>query len=117
MMANDNVNILYSEMIKKLPEADINFKGLRGWISQGKDNQIVFFDIEPIGEVSEHSHGAQWGIVIEGEIELKIGGITNTYKKGDCYYVPDKVVHSAVFKSRTKLLDFFADKDRYKLKK
>ncbi|MGA2406458.1 MAG: cupin domain-containing protein [Bacteroidales bacterium] len=117
MMANDNVNILYSEMIKKLPEADINFKGLRGWISQGKDNQIVFFDIEPIGEVSEHSHGAQWGIVIEGEIELTIGGITNTYKKGDCYYVPDKVVHSAVFKSRTKLLDFFADKDRYKLKK
>ena len=116
MILNDNIGFLYSEMIKKLPEADIPFKGLKGWISQGHDHQIVFFDIKPIGKVSEHSHGAQWGMVIEGEIELTIGGITHTYKKGDCYSIPDKVIHSAVFKSRTKIMDFFADKDRYKTK-
>lgn len=81
MKPNKSVNILYSEMIKDLPEADINFKGLKGWISQGKDHQIVFFDIEPIGEVSEHSHGAQWGMVIEGEMELTIGGIKKNIKK------------------------------------
>ncbi len=117
MMPNDNVNILYSEMLKKLPEADINFKGLKGWILQGKDHQIVFFDIVPIGEVSEHSHGEQWGIVIEGEMELTIGGKTKTYKKGDSYFIPDKVVHSATFKCRTRVMDFFNDKDRYKIKK
>ena len=115
MLSND-IKDIYPEMIMKLPEADIDFKGVRGWISQAKDHQIVFFDIEPIGKVSEHSHGAQWGIVIHGEMELTIGGITKTYKKGDSYHIPDGVLHSAVFKRRTMVLDFFADKDRYKPK-
>jgi mannose-6-phosphate isomerase-like protein (cupin superfamily) len=115
-MSDRNVNILYSEMLKKLPEADIPYRGLKGWISQGIDHQIVFFDIEPVGRVSEHSHCAQWGIVIEGEMELSIGGITRTYKTGDSYYIPDQVVHSAVFNCRTKAMDFFADRDRYKTK-
>lgn len=115
-MSDRNVNIFYSEMLKKLPEADIPFKGLKGWISQGFDHQIVFFDIEPVGRVSEHSHCAQWGIVIEGEMELSIEGITRTYKTGDSYYIPDQVMHSAVFNCRTKAMDFFTDRDRYKTK-
>ncbi len=115
-MLSNNMKDFFPEMIKKLPEADINFKGVRGWISQGKDHQIVFFDIEPVGKVPEHVHKTQWGIVIDGEMELTIGDITKTYKKGDSYYIPDGVVHSAVFKTRTKVLDFFADNDRYKPK-
>lgn len=106
----------YPDMITQLPEADIEFKGIRGWLSQGPDHQIVFFDIEPIGEVSEHSHGAQWGIVIDGEMDLTIGGTTKTYKNGDSYVIPEGVLHSAVFKKRTLVLDFFADRDRYKSK-
>ena len=113
-MLTKNINDIYPEMIMKLPEADIPFKGVRGWISQGKNHQIVFFDIEPIGKVAKHSHGAQWGIVIEGEMKLTIGDITSTYKKGDYYYIPDGIVHSAVFKCRSQLLDFFADRDIYK---
>lgn len=50
-------------------------------------------------------------------MELTIGGITKTHKKGDSYFIPDKVMHSAVFKSRTKVMDFFDDKERYKAKK
>jgi quercetin dioxygenase-like cupin family protein len=115
-MLNNNNKDLYPEIIKNLPEANIDFKGIRGWISQAEDHQVVFFDIEPIGEVTEHSHGAQWGIVIEGEMELTIGGTTKTYKKGDSYHIPDGAVHSAVFKRRTLVLDLFADKDRYKAK-
>lgn len=115
-MKNKDLGDIYPEIIRNLPEADIPFSGVHGWISQSKDHQIVFFDIEPIGEVAEHSHGPQWGIVIEGEMKLTIGGKTDTYIKGDYYYIPDGVVHSAVFKCRTRLLDFFADKDRYKPK-
>jgi len=115
-MSDSNVNILYSEMVKKLPEADIPFEGIKGWILQGTDHQIVFFDIAPAGRVSEHAHCAQWGIVIEGEMELTIGGNTRIYKTGDTYYIPDQVVHSAVFNCRTKAMDFFAGRDRYKVK-
>ena len=113
-MSEEDQKKPYPDMITQLPEAHIPFKGVRGWLSQGKDHQIVFFDIEPIGKVPEHSHKAQWGIVIEGEMELTIGGTSKTYNKGDSYHIPDGALHSAVFKRRTQVLDFFADKDRYK---
>ena len=107
---------IFQKMIKSLPEADIHFKGIQGWISQSENHQLVFLEIEAIGKVAEHSHGAQWGVVLEGEMELTIGDKTKTYNKGDSYYIPDGVIHSAVFKSKTFAMDFFADKDRYKPK-
>ena len=105
----------FPEMIKKLPEADIPFEGVRGWIAQGKDQQVAFMEIEPIGMVDPHSHGAQWGIVVEGEMDLTSGGITKTYKKGDSYFIPADVVHSANFKRRTWVIDYFDDVNRYKV--
>ena len=104
---------IYPEILTNLPEADIPFDGVKGWISQSEDHQIVFMEIEAIGIVPEHSHGAQWGIVVEGEMELTIGGVTNIYKKGDSYYIPEGVMHSANFISKTWVIDFFADKFRY----
>jgi quercetin dioxygenase-like cupin family protein len=107
---------IYPEMIKNLPEADIPFNGVRGWVAQGENHQIVFFDIEPIGEVPRHSHGAQWGMMIDGDMDLTIDGETKKYRKGDHYFIPDGVLHSAKFNQRTIVMDYFAESDRYKLK-
>jgi quercetin dioxygenase-like cupin family protein len=108
---------LFPDLIKNLPEADIAFPGIRGWISQSEGHQVVFMEIDAIGEVAEHSHGAQWGVVIKGEMELTIGSQTRTYRKGDSYFIPSGVPHSAVFWQKTYVIDFFADKERYKEKK
>jgi quercetin dioxygenase-like cupin family protein len=110
------MNNIYPDIIKNLPEADIPFKGVRGWVAQGADHQIVFFDIEPIGEVPRHSHGAQWGMVIDGDMDLTIDGETKNYRKGDHYFIPKGVLHSAKFNRRTIVMDYFAEKNRYKLK-
>ena len=104
----------YPKVISDLPEADIPFEGVKGWLSQSDNHQIVFFEIEPIGKVDEHKHGAQWGVVFEGEMELTIGEESRTYRKGDHYFIPARVLHSAVFLTKTWLMDFFADRDRYK---
>ncbi len=106
----------YPELIESLPDADIPFDGVKGKLLQGENGQVVFFDIEPIGKVAEHSHGAQWGTVISGEMELTIGGETATYRKGDTYYIPAGVLHSAVFNSPFKAIDFFEENDRYSAK-
>ena len=104
----------YPEIIAGLPEADIPFEGVRGWLLQGEDHQVVFFEIETIGEVAPHSHGAQWGVVFEGEMELTIGGQTRTYRKGDRYYIPRGVIHGALFRTKTWVMDFFEDRNRYR---
>ena len=103
----------YPEMITGLPRIDVPIEGIRGWLSQAEDHQVVFFDIEPIGEIPPQHHGAQWGIVVEGEMELTIGDDTRKYGPGDSYSIPAGVVHSARILSRLRAIDVFQDKDRY----
>ena len=107
---------VYPEMIRNLPEVDVPMEGVRGWILQSDIRQQVFFDIEPVGEVPPHSHCAQWGVVIEGEMSLTIGDETKVYGKGDWYYIPEGVVHGATFKSRVNVIDMFDSPDRWKAK-
>jgi len=107
---------VYPQMVTDLPQIDIPLKGVKGWLLQGLDKQVVFFDIEAVGAIPEHSHGEQWGVVIEGEVELVVNGVKEVYRKGDCYHIPAMAPHSATFRTRFKALDVFADVNRYKPK-
>ncbi len=113
---NEFVSV-FSKIIDILPEADIPFQGIKGRILQGESSQLVFMEIEPIGEVPPHTHGAQWGVVIEGEMELTIDGKTRTCRKGDHYFIAAGVVHSALFNSKVFVIDYFEDRDRYAVTK
>lgn len=111
-----NSSAAFPAVITDLPEIDVPLEGVKGWLSQGDGHQVVFFEIQPIGEVPLHSHGEQWGIVIEGEMELTIGDSTRRYGPGDSYHIPAGVEHGAVFLSRFRAIDIFADSDRYGVK-
>lgn len=106
----------YPEIISGLPEADIPFQGVKGRLMQSDNQQLVFMEIEPIGEVTEHTHSAQFGMVLEGEMSLTIGGETKKYTKGDTYFIPEGVPHSAVFHTKVYVIDMFDEPSRYKIK-
>jgi quercetin dioxygenase-like cupin family protein len=106
----------YPDMITSLPEADIPVDGVRAWIFQGTDSQIVFFDIDPIGKIPEHTHGEQWGFVIQGEMILTVDGVSRRVRAGESYHITAHTPHSAEFISHFKAMDIFADPDRYKAK-
>lgn len=103
----------YPEWVKLLPEIDLPLEGVRGWLLQGGGQQAVFFEIEPIGEIPMHTHGAQFGIMLEGEMSLTIGGETRLYRRGDTYVIPAGAEHGAVFHSRVRVIDFFDEPARY----
>lgn len=99
--------------IKKLPKANIPLSGVEAYISQGENHQILFMEFNEDVHVPEHSHGAQWGVVLSGKIELIVNGESNIYVKGDQYYIPKGVVHSAKIFAGYSDISFFDEKDRY----
>jgi len=104
----------YPETIKCLPEAEIHIKGAKAWILQAASSQLVFFQFEPKIDLPAHSHVyVQWGMVIDGEMELTISGKPRICRKGDEYVIPAGASHSARFLQKTRVMDFFPEKNRY----
>lgn len=107
----------YPEVITRLQEAEATLKGTRAWIMQGDQNQLVFCEFEAEIDLPEHSHSyPQWGLVIEGKMELKIEGKPRICQKGDEYLIPAQAKHSVKFLLPTRVIDLFSEKTRYKPK-
>ncbi len=106
----------FPEPIKSLPLADIPLDGLKAYLSQADSHQILFMQFSEDAEVPEHSHDAQWGIVVAGKIDLTIEGVKRTYSKGDNMYIPKGAKHSGKIYAGYADVSFFDQKDRYKTK-
>lgn len=106
----------YAEFIKSLPQPDIPFEGVKAFLLSGAEGQVVFFDLPAGSSVPPHSHCAQWGIVVDGEIEFTIGGVTTTKRGGDTYFIGDGVEHSGKVITNCRAIDVFADPNRYQAK-
>ncbi len=76
----------------------------------------MFYEIDEDVEIPEHRHGAQWGVVLVGEMEMVIEGEARTYRAGDSYYVPPGALHIARIRAGYKGVDVFADADRYRVR-
>ncbi len=106
------------EMITRLPEAELPFPStmVKTNVLQSEQGQLVFFQILNDVEVPAHSHKGQWGTVLEGRVELTVGGETRIHGPGSSYYIPAGVVHSARVPAGAKVIEFFEEPDRYRLK-
>lgn len=103
----------YGDFIRRLPRADLPMAGVVGYLLAGEHGQAVFFELPAGASVPPHSHGPQWGIVVDGEIELTIGGQTGIYRRGDAYAIGDGEVHSVRVLTPCLAIDVFADPNRY----
>jgi len=107
----------YPDVITSLPEAEVSVAGGRAWILQSEMRQQVFFEFAADIELPEHSHSySQWGMVIEGKMELTINGNMRLYQKGDEYLVPAGASHCARFLEKSRVMDLFSENCRYKPK-
>jgi len=113
-----NIKLLeFPSFVRSLPEADLPFDGLRGWLLQSDSGQVLFNESDVEVTVPEHSHGDQWGVVIDGRFELTIDGQTRMYSRGDTYFIPMGIAHRARIYPGFRAVDYFADKNRYNPKK
>ena len=107
---------MFPEPILKLPEAEVPFKGIKAYLSQGENHQIIFMEFEKDTDIPEHSHDSQWEIVLEGKVDYWEDGIKYTFKKGDRFYIPKGKKHSAKVYAGYASIVFFNQKERYKKK-
>ncbi len=78
-------------------------------LAWGDKLMLSVVELESGSTVPMHSHPhEQAGIVLEGELDLNIGGETRRVRKADMYIIPGGVEHGAVTgKERAVALDIF----------
>lgn len=103
----------FPELLRKLPEADLPLRGATAYLAQAPTHQVLFMTFAEDVELPEHAHASQWGVVLDGEIELTIGGQRAIYHKGDQYHIPAGVLHSGRIRAGFSALDVFDQPDRY----
>jgi quercetin dioxygenase-like cupin family protein len=106
----------FPEIVTSLPQADAPGERVRTYLLQGEGKQVAFVAFDADVDAPGEAHAAQWVVVLAGEVELTVAGEQAVYRRGDTYYVPAGVPHAARIKTGSRLLDFFDQADRFRVK-
>jgi quercetin dioxygenase-like cupin family protein len=104
----------FPAFLRSLPEADLPFRDAKGWLMQGSGRQVVFIEFGTDCEVPTHSHAEQWEIVLAGRVVLNTEDDSTEYKRGDTFFIPAGVEHSATVHDGYKAVVIFNSPDRYR---
>ena len=84
-------------------------KGIRGRYFHTSSNTIGYVDIDKGAILPAHSHmHEQTTQILEGQLEMTIGGVTQILEPGVITLIPSNVVHSARALTDCKVKDFFS---------
>jgi quercetin dioxygenase-like cupin family protein len=100
--------------IKDLPVVDIGVPEITVYIMVGAQT-VALIEVSDDATVKPHSHGPQWGIVLAGQVGLSMAGAAHIFRRGDTYLIPAGVEHGATLTKGTRLVEFFAENDRFDL--
>ncbi len=106
----------FPAFVRRLPEAELPCKGIRGWLLQGGTGQVLFKEADTEVTIPEHAHGEQWGVVLDGRLELVVDGFTRLYMRGDFYSIPAGKQHRTRVFPGLRAVDHFEECDRYRAK-
>ena len=107
---------IFPKPIMKFPKADIPLDGLTAYLSQADTHQTLYMHFEKTVDLPEHAHEDQMGFILEGQIDLTVGGVMTSYTKGDRYHIPAGIKHSAKIHAGYADITIFMQPDRYSIK-
>ncbi len=84
---------VFADIIKKVPVRDYGIDGLEVHVDHTSTGTVYFVSAEKEVVFPEHSHAAQWTVVVSGQCLFTAEGKTVTYKKGDTYLIPAGLKH------------------------
>jgi quercetin dioxygenase-like cupin family protein len=98
-----------------LPALDLPFpeEVVSSYVVRSDTALAVFFRFHTDVEIPEHSHKGQWGVVIEGQLDLTMNGATQIHRSGSHYSIPSGTPHAAKAHAGSVIFDIFEEPDRY----
>ena len=108
----------YPAFIQTFPALDLPFPEdiVTSHAIRSEAGLVVFFEFLQDVELPAHSHLAQWGMLVRGEVSMTIDGKRTTFRPGESWDLPAGVVHAAEVKAGSLAIDVFEEPDRYPLK-
>jgi quercetin dioxygenase-like cupin family protein len=83
--------------------------GQIGKFIHGEKSSLGIWEIKKGVILPEHQHeNEQITYILEGELEMTIGGVTTVFKAGNLELIPANIPHSAVALTDCKVLDSWA---------
>lgn len=105
------------DLLCQLPEVESPFPQMKGWVQQGKDVQVVFWQSDDGCTCGTHAHPyPEWGTIVSGHTEVQVNGETKTYRQGDSFYIPANAAHSATMSKNYRAIDLFGSPNHVKVK-
>jgi|SRR5580700_6232113 quercetin dioxygenase-like cupin family protein len=87
--------------------------GIDVYVHDSGTSQVLFLELprdRPETVVPTHTHGVEWGTVVEGEIEMTIDGRVELHPAGAQHLIPAGVPHSFRFRPGTSSIHCFGER-------
>jgi quercetin dioxygenase-like cupin family protein len=85
-----------------------NFPGFFGKMVHGDSSTLAFWDVKKGSSVPDHHHAhEQITYVLEGELEMNIGGEQYLFTPGSVHVIPSNMTHSAYARTDCRIIDSF----------
>ncbi|HXQ95173.1 MAG TPA: cupin domain-containing protein [Thermoplasmata archaeon] len=87
--------------------------GIDVYVHDDGRSQVLFLELppgRPETVVPTHVHGVEWGIVVDGEIEMTIEGRPEVHRAGSQHLIPANVPHSFRFRPGTSSIHCFGER-------
>lgn len=108
----------YPAFIEALPALDLPLPetAVKAHALRADAGLVVFFEFLEDVSLPPHSHLAQWGVLVEGEVAITVDGTRRVYRPGESWDLAPGVVHAVEVKAGSRAIDVFEEPDRYPLR-
>ncbi len=95
------------QQIKNVPPREL-VPGFTGRYVHGKDMTLGYIEIKAGNDLPQHQHPhEQITFILEGQLDMVIGGEACSLSAGMYYVIPSNVPHGAVAMTDCKVIDVF----------
>ena len=100
---------MFHEIIKKVPLRDYGIEGLEVHVDHISTGTVYFVNAEKEVVFPEHSHAAQWTIVVTGSCTFTANGESKVYNAGETYFIPAGLKHQITLHAGYSEVDYVDD--------